>query len=82
LPRSRKNTIKTVFLVNPAAENGAAGRRWPELAHEAASLGLQGETRFSERPGHLTELAREAAAVDPGERRATRLLARLAPLAA
>jgi YegS/Rv2252/BmrU family lipid kinase len=62
LPRSRKNTIKTVFLVNPAAENGAAGRRWPELAHEAASLGLQGETRFSERPGHLTELAREAAA--------------------
>jgi len=62
LPRSRKNTIKTVFLVNPAAENGAAGRRWPELAHEAASLGLQGDTRFSERPGHLTELAREAAA--------------------
>lgn len=62
MPRSRKNTIKTVFLVNPAAENGAAGRRWPELAHEAASLGLQGETRFSERPGHLTELAREAAA--------------------
>lgn len=62
MPRSRKNTIKTVFLVNPAAENGAAGRRWPELAHEAASLGLQGDTRFSERPGHLTELAREAAA--------------------
>ena len=61
MPRSRKNTIKTVFLVNPAAENGAAGRRWPELAHEAASLGLQGETRFSERPGHLTELARDAA---------------------
>ena len=62
MPRSRKNTIKTVFLVNPAAENGAAGRRWPELAHEASSLGLQGDTRFSERPGHLTELAREAAA--------------------
>ena len=62
MPRSRKNTIKTVFLVNPAAENGAAGRRWPELAHEAASLGLQGDTRFSERRGHLTELAREAAA--------------------
>ena len=62
MPRSRKNTIKTVFLVNPAAENGAAGRRWPELAHEAASLGLQGDTCFSERPGHLTELAREAAA--------------------
>ena len=32
------------------------------MAHEAASLGLTGDTRFSERPGHLTELARDAAA--------------------
>ena len=52
----------TVFLVNPAAENGAAGRRWPELAHRAAALGLQGDALLSERPGHLIELAREAAA--------------------
>jgi YegS/Rv2252/BmrU family lipid kinase len=50
------------FLVNPAAENGAAGRRWPELAHRAAALGLRGDALLSERPGHLTELAREAAA--------------------
>jgi diacylglycerol kinase (ATP) len=54
--------IKTVFLVNPAAENGAAGRRWPELAHRAAALGLHGDALLSERPGHLAELAREAAA--------------------
>ncbi|HEX4804286.1 MAG TPA: diacylglycerol kinase family protein [Conexibacter sp.] len=54
--------MKTVFLVNPAAENGAAGRRWPELAHRAATLGLHGDALLSERPGHLTELAREAAA--------------------
>jgi diacylglycerol kinase (ATP) len=53
---------RVVFLVNPAAENGAAGRRWPELAHRAAALGLRGDALLSERPGHLTELAREAAA--------------------
>ncbi|HEY5293915.1 MAG TPA: diacylglycerol kinase family protein [Gaiellaceae bacterium] len=54
----------TVFLVNPAASNGATGKRWPELAHRAARLGLTGETLFSERPGHLIELARQA--VDDG----------------
>ena len=53
---------RTVFLVNPAAENGAAGRRWPELAHRAAAFGLRGDALLSERPGHLTELAREAGA--------------------
>jgi YegS/Rv2252/BmrU family lipid kinase len=51
----------TVFLVNPASSNGATGRRWPELAHRAATLGLEGETIFSERPGHLIELAERVA---------------------
>ena len=51
----------TVFLVNPASENGATGRRWPELAHRAASLGLRGDALLSERPGQLAELARQAA---------------------
>lgn len=37
------------------------GRRWPELAHRAATLGLHGETLLSERPGHLIELAERAA---------------------
>jgi diacylglycerol kinase (ATP) len=50
-----------VFLVNPASSNGSTGKRWPELAHRAAQLGLQGETLFSERPGHLIELAERAA---------------------
>ncbi|MFZ1879015.1 MAG: diacylglycerol kinase family protein [Gaiellaceae bacterium] len=54
----------TVFLVNPASGNGATGKRWPELAHRANMLGLTGETFFSERPGHLIELARDA--VDGG----------------
>jgi diacylglycerol kinase (ATP) len=51
---------KTVFLVNPAAENGATGRRWPEIASRAAAAGLTGDVRVSERPGQLTELARTA----------------------
>jgi YegS/Rv2252/BmrU family lipid kinase len=55
---------ETAFLVNPASDNGATGKRWPELAHRAARLGLSGETLFSERPGHLIELA--ASAVDRG----------------
>lgn len=50
-----------MFLVNPASANGSTGRRWPEIAHRAATAGLEGDTRFSERPGHLGELAREAA---------------------
>ncbi|MFL5928904.1 MAG: diacylglycerol/lipid kinase family protein [Gaiellaceae bacterium] len=54
----------TVFLVNPASDNGATGKRWPELAHRAERLGLSGETLFSERPGQLIELARSA--VDRG----------------
>jgi len=51
---------RTVFLVNPASANGATGKRWPELAHRAAQLGLEGTTLFSDRPGHLIELAERA----------------------
>jgi diacylglycerol kinase (ATP) len=51
---------QAVFCVNPAAGNGATGKRWPELAHRASMLGLTGETLFSDRPGHLIELARGA----------------------
>src|SRR5439155_216159 len=52
---------RTVFLVNPASENGATGRRWPEIANRAAAAGLSGDALLSERPGQLTELARRAA---------------------
>lgn len=52
---------KAIFLVNPASANGSTGRRWPELARRAAAAGLEGATLFSERQGHLAELAREAA---------------------
>ncbi len=52
---------KAVFLVNPASANGATGKRWPKLRARAEELGLRGQTLLSERPGHLTDLAREAA---------------------
>ncbi|HEX6680796.1 MAG TPA: diacylglycerol kinase family protein [Gaiellaceae bacterium] len=55
------NERRTVFLVNPASDNGATGRRWPEIANRAAAAGLTGDALVSERPGQLTELAREAA---------------------
>ena len=49
------------FVVNPASANGSTGRRWPEIAHRAAELGLSGDSLLSERPGHAVELARQAA---------------------
>jgi diacylglycerol kinase (ATP) len=52
---------KTVFLVNPASANGKTGKRWPKIARAAHAAGLRGEAVFSERPGQLGELAREAA---------------------
>lgn len=51
----------TVFLVNPASANGKTGKRWPQMARAAHDAGLRGEAIFSERPGQLAELAREAA---------------------
>jgi YegS/Rv2252/BmrU family lipid kinase len=59
-------TDPAVFLVNPASDNGATGKRWPQLAHAAAGMGLSGDALLSERPDHLAELARTA--VDGGAR--------------
>ena len=58
---------ETVFLVNPAAESGAVGRGWPELARRAAALGLRGDALLSDGPGQLGDLAR--AAVEHGASR-------------
>ena len=58
---SRPADETCLFLVNPASANGSTGRRWPELARRAVAAGLEGDARFSERQGHLAELAREAA---------------------
>ena len=50
--------------MNPASENGATGRRWPEIANRAAAAGLTGDALLSERAGQLAELA--AGAADAG----------------
>ncbi len=52
---------ETVFLVNPASAGGSTARRWPEIAHEAAHLGLAGDAYISERPGDLGRMAHDAA---------------------
>jgi diacylglycerol kinase (ATP) len=52
---------RTVFLVNPASANGKTGKRWLEIGRAAQAAGLRGEAIFSERPGQLGDLAREAA---------------------
>jgi YegS/Rv2252/BmrU family lipid kinase len=54
-------TSQAVFLVNPASANGSTAKRWPKLYARAKELGLDGDQVLSERPGHLTELARVAA---------------------
>jgi diacylglycerol kinase (ATP) len=51
-----------IFLVNPASANGSTAKRWPRLRARARELGLDGDQLLSERPGHLTELARSIAA--------------------
>jgi diacylglycerol kinase (ATP) len=50
-----------VFVVNPASANGSTRRRWPEIAHRAAELGLAGPALLSESPGHAADLAEKAA---------------------
>jgi diacylglycerol kinase (ATP) len=57
----RPSPLSTRFLVNPASANWSTGRRWPEIHRAATTAGLTGDAVFSEKPGHLTHLAREAA---------------------
>jgi diacylglycerol kinase (ATP) len=47
--------------VNPASANGKTGKRWPEIARAAHAAGLRGEALFSDAPGQLGDLARQAA---------------------
>jgi diacylglycerol kinase (ATP) len=51
-----------VFLVNPASANGSTGRRWAEIAHRAAAVGLEGEALISTRQGEIAELTERAVA--------------------
>jgi len=51
---------QVVFVVNPASANGSTRRRWPEIARQAAELGLSGRSLLSERPGQIADHARSA----------------------
>lgn len=60
----------TVFLLNPAAGHGRAGRVWAGLREAALRLQPDSECVVTERPGHAEELARGLA-----ERGVSRLIA-------
>ncbi|MBI5744172.1 MAG: diacylglycerol kinase family lipid kinase [Elusimicrobia bacterium] len=51
----------TVFILNPAAGHGRAGRMWESLKGAALRLQPDSECVVTERPGHATELARSLA---------------------
>jgi YegS/Rv2252/BmrU family lipid kinase len=52
--------MNAAIVVNPAAGNGRAGRRWSELAAQLKAQGIAGEVFFTSRPGDATVLARQA----------------------
>lgn len=53
-------TGKVVAIVNPMASNGAARKRW-ETVKDAVAVHFPGlQTRYTEGPGHATELTRQA----------------------
>ena len=53
--------MKLLFIVNPSAGNGNAGKEWPEIEKEIESNFPEHECVLTERPGHATELARNGA---------------------
>ena len=50
---------RPLVIVNPAARNGAVGRRWEKLGSQLSALGIDAETAHTERPGHASELVRD-----------------------
>ena len=54
------------MIVNPAAAGGKTAKQWPAIADAARGHGLEVEVRITERPGHATELAADAAAEGAG----------------
>lgn len=58
--------VRAAMIVNPASANGRTAREWPEIARQVAETGIEPDVLVTERPGHATELAREAAASGAG----------------
>lgn len=53
------NSLKTVFVVNPHAGNGATGREWPRIRERALQLIGPFEACLTGGPGDATRLTRE-----------------------
>jgi len=56
------STAKTRLVVNPVSANGKTAGRWPPIQELLQTQGLEFDHVFTERPGHATELARQAVA--------------------
>jgi len=50
-----------ILIVNPHSANGSTGRRWPAIEDKLRSLLPPFDVAFTERVGHATAIAREAA---------------------
>jgi diacylglycerol kinase (ATP) len=50
-----------ILIVNPYSANGSTGRRWPAIETKLRSLLPPFDVAFTERQGHATAIAREAA---------------------
>src|SRR5690606_17443026 len=61
-PPSRPSPMRYAFVLNPAAQNGRAGRHRGALEAALRAEGVAYTLRETEAPGHATALAREAAA--------------------
>ncbi len=53
-------SARTVLIVNPRSQNGALGRRWPELSSKLRKELQSFSEEWTEKPGHATELCRDA----------------------
>ncbi len=51
--------MKTAVVVNPQSRGGKTGREWGAVAGKLRAALGEFETRFTSRPGHGTEIARE-----------------------
>lgn len=48
------------LIVNPVAANGAVGKNWPHLRDFLQTKGAKFDAVLTEKPGHATQLARQA----------------------
>ena len=56
------STVKTRLIINPVSANGKTAERWPPIQELLQTQRLEFDYIFTERPGHATELARQAVA--------------------